>query len=267
MKNPSSPAPSPPIALTIAGSDSGGGAGIQMDLAVFRALGLHGLSAITCLTAQNPSAVNAVHAATPDFVQQQLRTVADFFALGAIKTGMLFNREIIREAAAFVREHPELPVVVDPVMVATSGGVLLEGQAIQTLREELLPLAALVTPNLDEVGVLLGQTPGNEEEMRKAGERLRDHYAVPFLLKGGHLPGDQLVDLLFLMDGSVETWPSRRVENLDTHGSGCLLSAAIAGFLAKGEALPQAVREGLAFFRKAAGNPKSLGGTNFLNPG
>lgn len=237
-----------------------------MDLAVFRALKLHGLSAITCLTAQNPIAVNAVHPSPPDFVHQQLNTVAGFFPLGAAKTGMLFNREIIRMVAEFLRQNPALPAVIDPVMVASSGAVLLEEEAIQTLREELLPLAALVTPNLDEVGVLLDETPRTKEQMIKAGETLRQQYSVPFLLKGGHLEGEHLVDLLFLMDGTMREMPSERIDGLDTHGSGCLLAAAIAGFLAHGKPLPEAVADGLAFFRKTAEHPKHLNGTAFLNP-
>ncbi|MCC5788476.1 MAG: bifunctional hydroxymethylpyrimidine kinase/phosphomethylpyrimidine kinase [Opitutales bacterium] len=257
---------SPPVALTVAGSDSGGGAGIQMDLAVFRALKLHGLSVITCLTAQNPSAVNAVHPSPSDFVRQQLGTVDEYFTLRAVKTGMLFNRKIIREVANFLRQRPELPAVIDPVMVASSGAVLLEKEAIQTLREELLPLAALVTPNLDEVGVLLDETPQTKEEMVEAGETLRQQYSVPFLLKGGHLESEQLVDLLFLMDGTMREMPSQRIGGLDTHGSGCLLAAAIAGFLAQGKPLPEAVENGLAFFRRAAEHPKQLNGTAFLNP-
>ena len=252
--------------LTIAGSDSGGGAGIQMDLAVFRALETHGLSAITCLTAQNPETVRAVHPVPTEFLVSQLSTLVEYFPLGAVKTGMLFNEEIISEVSAFLQNHPRLPVVIDPVMVATSGAVLLQEEAIYALREKLLPRATLVTPNLDEVAVLTGSKPTDLETMRQAGRDLFRQYQSPFLIKGGHLEGDQLVDVLILNETEYREFPSSRISGLNTHGSGCLLAAAIAASLARGHELEEAVTKGLAFFQKAANHPQSLGPDSFLNP-
>ena len=223
-----------PVALSIAGSDSGGGAGIQADLLTFAANGVFGTTAITCLTAQNPDGVTAVQSMPAEFVSEQIHQVHRFFALGAIKTGMLFNTEIIEAVAAFVQTHPEIPLVVDPVMVATSGARLLEESAIEALQARLLPQASLITPNLDEAAVLLGRRPSTVPEMEAAAAELAAKVGVPVLLKGGHLEQErELVDILATADGNCSAFTALRIDKVNTHGSGCTLSSAIAANLAR----------------------------------
>lgn len=254
----------PPVALTIAGSDSGGGAGIQADLLTFAALGVFGTTAITCLTAQNPAGVASVHEAPAEFVAQQMRQVTDYFRVRALKTGMLFSEAIVRAVAAFLGERPQIPAVIDPVMVATSGAVLLQPRAITAITESLLPLAAIVTPNLDEVGVLLGHKPADASEATDAARALARKFDVPFLVKGGHLAGDALVDVLARPRGSPRVFRSRRVPGVDTHGSGCTLSAGIAALLARGETLETAVAGARAYLRRGLTHPLTLGGRKFI---
>jgi len=231
----------PPIALTIAGSDSGGGAGIQADLKTFSALGVYGASAITALTAQNTREVRAVHAAPADFVRCQLDAVYEDLAVGATKIGMLGEASIIRAVAAGLRAHRAGNLVLDPVMVAKSGDSLLAADAEAALLEELLPLAELITPNLPEAGVLLGRAaPTDETGMRRAAEDLLSRGARAVLLKGGHLGGERCVDLF--CDGHRELrFESPRRHTANTHGTGCTLSAAIAALLARGLPLAEAV--------------------------
>jgi hydroxymethylpyrimidine/phosphomethylpyrimidine kinase len=253
-----------PIALTIAGSDSGGGAGIQADLKTFTANRVFGLTAITCLTAQNPDSVTRVMPVEADFLREQLLQVDRFFRISAVKTGMLFSPDLIREVARFLAERPQIPAVIDPVMVATSGAVLLEAEAVRILQEELLPLAAVVTPNLDEAGVLLGRKP-NRAEMDDAARALAGQIGKPVLLKGGHLAETLLVDILAEPGGNLHRFEDARIENVDTHGSGCTLSAAIAAELAKGAALVEAVANARAYLRHALGQPLEVGGRSFIN--
>ncbi len=259
------PTSSLPVALTIAGSDSGGGAGIQADVLTFAALGVFGTTAITCLTAQNPNGVSGVHEAPAEMVREQMRQVGDFFAPRAAKTGMLFSRAIIREVAAFVKERKrKMKTVVDPVMVATSGARLLREDAIEAMLQELVPLAALVTPNLDEAAVMLGQRPSNRGEAIDAADELARRFRVPFLLKGGHMPGEKLFDVLAVPKAAPAVFSSRRIENVDTHGSGCTLSAAIAALLARGATLEEATAGGRAFLRKGLRHPLRVRGKNYI---
>lgn len=259
--------PSPPCVLTIAGSDSGGGAGIQMDLRTITALGGHGLTAITCLTAQNPAEVRGVVPTPASFLCTQLETLRDGFRIRTMKTGMLYAEDLIAEVAAFAQSHPDIPLVVDPVMVATSGAVLLQPKAINALTRQLLPRAHVVTPNLDEVGVLLGRKPENEKEMAEAGTDLTRRFGVPFLIKGGHLANrTEIVDLLCQPDEEPLAFHGAYLDHLDTHGSGCLLSAALATLLAHGNSIPHAVREAHAFFRRAAVPGQRLGNAVYLAP-
>lgn len=253
-------------ALTVAGSDSGGGAGIQADLLTFAARGVFGTTAITCLTAQNPDGVSAVEALPPPFVREQMEQVARYFPLGAAKTGMLLNAGIIKEVAAFFAEHGDLPLVVDPVMVATSGAVLLEKSAIAALREQLLPRATVITPNLDEAAVFLGRSI-HPEEMEAAALRLSDVFGTAILLKGGHLPGEDLLDVLVIPGEATRLLRHERIPGVHTHGSGCTLASAIAAELAKGGALPDAVETALAYLRAGMRTPLPIGREHFIAHG
>ena len=253
-----------PVALSIAGSDSGGGAGVQADLLTFAAHGVFGTTAITCLTAQNPGGVSGVTAVEPEFVAEQARQVFRFFRVRAVKTGMLFNAPIIAAVAAVLAEQGGVPVVVDPVMVATSGARLLQAEAVAAVCERLLPRAALVTPNLDEAAVLLGRPPADECAMRAGALELARRFGVPFLLKGGHLGGDELVDVLATPDGRTERWAGVRIEGVDTHGSGCTLSSAIAAHLALGRPLAEAVAAGRDYLRRGMERGVATGGRRFI---
>ncbi len=245
-----------PVALTIAGSDSGGGAGIQADLKTFAALGVFGTTAITCLTAQNPREVAGVHPAPPEFVAEQIRAVLRGFRVRAAKTGMLFSAEIIAAAAdALARAEDPFPLVVDPVMVATSGARLLREDAVEALRERLLPLATVVTPNLPEAEILLGEPIPDVDSARRAAGELAARLGAACLVKGGHLEeGEEVVDLLG-WKGDVLEFRSPRIRGVSTHGSGCTLSAAIAAGLAKGRDVPGAVETAHGWLARALANP------------
>ena len=264
-----------PVALTIAGSDSGGGAGIQADLKTFAALGVHGASAITCLTAQNPKRVLEIESCSPKMLQRQIAAVFQELPPAAVKTGMLFSAANVRAVAGFFRNpkseirNPKL--VVDPVMVSTSGARLLEPAAIKTLREKLLPLAALVTPNLDETEILTGRWPASVEEMREAAREIHSRFGCAALVKGGHLNhspaatgrrnrggGRDAVDIFF--DGKTELLLSAPfVKGVCTHGTGCTYSAAICAALALGHDLPRAVEIGKRFVTAAISGSYKIG--------
>ncbi|MGA2786020.1 MAG: bifunctional hydroxymethylpyrimidine kinase/phosphomethylpyrimidine kinase [Verrucomicrobiota bacterium] len=233
-----------PVALTIAGSDSGGGAGIQADLKTFAALGVHGASVITCLTAQNPRRVLAVEPCSPEIVRQQMRAVFEELRPAAAKTGMLFSEEIIRAVAFFFKGRKHLPLVVDPVMISTSGASLLKPAAIKILQRQLLPLAVLATPNLDEAEILTGRKIASVENMRAAAREIHTRFGCAALVKGGHLRGVRdAVDIFF--DGRTELLlRAPFVRGVSTHGTGCTYSAAIAAALALGRDLPHAVEAG-----------------------
>lgn len=244
-------------ALTIAGSDSGGGAGIQADLKTFSALGVFGMSALTAITAQNTVGVTAVFELPPEIVAAQIDAVLTDIGADAAKTGMIANSEIIRVVAAKVREHEIANFVVDPVMVATSGDRLLRDDAVSALRTELLPLATVVTPNLPEAAVLAEREVVSLEGMREAARAILGMGAKSVLVKGGHLAGEA-TDLLY--DGStfVEL-PSPRIETTSTHGTGCTLASAIAALLARGESLEDAVRKAKAYVTTAIERAFPLG--------
>ena len=251
-----------PIALTIAGSDSGGGAGIQADLKTFAALGVHGTSVIACLTAQNPKAVLGAVAVEARFVRKQMDAVFAELRPAAVKTGMLFSAEIIRTVREFLAKE-KAALVVDPVMVSTSGARLLEEDAVAEMKR-LFSIAAIVTPNLDEAEVLLGRKLKTPEELRVAARELRDEFGCAVLVKGGHLKTDEAVDFFF--DGKRELMLSaRRVKGVATHGTGCTYAAAIAAGLAKGMKLEKAVVAAKEFVTRAiigsvrVGNHQALG--------
>ncbi len=245
MTTPATPASARPRyarVLTIAGSDSGGGAGIQADLKTFAALGCYGMSAITALTAQNTVGVQGIHAVPPAFLKSQLQSVIEDIGVDAVKIGMLHEPGVV-EVVAWALEHYQLQrVVLDPVMVATSGDRLIADATVQVLVDRLFPLATVITPNLDEASLLLNRPIAAVGELSAAAQALLSQGAQAVLLKGGHLPGDQVVDLLAQPGRADVVLASRRMASRNTHGTGCTLSSAIAAYLALGEPLERAVR-------------------------
>ncbi len=255
--------PSVPSALTIAGSDSGGGAGVQADLKTFTALGIHGLSAITCLTAQNPRAVLGVQATKPAMLRLQLEAISQGFAFGAIKTGMLYSRALINEVVIFVTAKHRIPLVIDPVMIATSGARLLNRSAMSALTDRLLPLATLITPNLPEAGALLGTRLRDIEDQRRAARELCHRFGCAVIVKGGHLKGAEAADIYFDgLDELLLTAPF--LHGIKTHGTGCTFSAAVTACLARGLALSAAVSEAKQFVTDAIAGSRRAGSHSVL---
>ena len=254
-----------PIALTIAGSDSGGGAGIQADLKTFAALGVHGTSAITCLTAQNPRGVRGIQACSPAFVRKQIEAVFDELTPAAIKTGMLYSVEIVRVVVSFFERHKFTPLVVDPVMVATSGARLLKPAALALLKDELLPRAVLVTPNLPEAELLVGKKLRSVEDMRQAARLIQQRYGCAALVKGGHLGGlKEAIDIFY--DGNTELLLAAPfIKGVHPHGTGCTYSAAITGFLAREYGIYKSVGLAKQYISDAIANGYLAGGHFALN--
>jgi hydroxymethylpyrimidine/phosphomethylpyrimidine kinase len=237
-------------ALTIAGSDSGGGAGIQADLKTFQELDVYGMSALTAVTAQNTNGVQAVYPLSPEAVIQQIRSVGSDIRVDALKTGMLFSGEIIRAVAEAIQEFGWKKVVVDPVMIAKGGSVLLQEEAIQALTESLLPLTEVVTPNIPEAEKLTGMAIVTPLDKREAAKRLAGYGAKYVIVKGGHDSGAEAVDLLF--DGhSFTEIAGRRVDTVHTHGTGCTFSAALTAGLARGMEIAAAASQAKAFIQAA----------------
>jgi hydroxymethylpyrimidine/phosphomethylpyrimidine kinase len=240
-----------PIAMTIAGSDSGGGAGIQADLKTFAALGVYGCSAIASLTAQNTQGVQGVLSISPAFVQAQIQSVLSDIQVGAIKTGMLATAEIINAVADVLKGFVQIPLVLDPVMVATSGDRLLAEDAIKTLIENLIPRAIILTPNLLEAAALLNKPIAqNITEMQQQAELLLAMGAQAVLMKGGHGQGDHATDVLLTLDG-FELFSAARIATKNTHGTGCTLASAIAAGLAKKLSLRDAVAQAKEYLHNA----------------
>jgi hydroxymethylpyrimidine/phosphomethylpyrimidine kinase len=246
------------IALTIAGSDSGGGAGIQADLKTFQQFGVFGTSVIVALTAQNTRQVRAVESVSESMVSEQLTALAEDLPPAALKTGMLAEAGLVRLVARAIRQNGWGPLVVDPVMVSTSGARLLSTEAEEVVREDLLPLAALVTPNLDEAAILTGRVVHDVPTMERAGASLIRFGAGAALIKGGHLSGALLTDVLVTPSGARH-FSHPRIETDSVHGTGCTLSAAITAGLALGRPLEQAVEDGLDFVRRAIAAAPDLG--------
>ena len=240
-----------PVTLTIAGSDSGGGAGIQADLKTFAALGVHGTCAITCVTAQNPCGISGIQPIRTELVVRQIESVFAELRPAAVKTGMLFSTAIIREVANFFAGGKRVPLVVDPVMMATSGALLWQPSGLRVLQERLLPLATLVTPNLDEAEILTGRRLRTLGDLPAAARELHERFGCAVLLKGGHLRNmSQAVDVFF--DGKMlREFAARRVCGVSTHGTGCTYSAAIAAGLARGEVLPIAIASAKRYVTRA----------------
>jgi hydroxymethylpyrimidine/phosphomethylpyrimidine kinase len=255
-------------ALTIAGSDSGGGAGIQADLKTFHALGVWGTSAITAVTVQNTKGVSGYEEISPETAAEQIRSVVTDIGVDAAKTGMLASAAIIEAVAEAVRDTSVPNLVVDPVSVSKHGHPLLAEDAVDALRSRIVPLATLVTPNLPEAALLAGFPVRSEDDMVPAGRAILDLGAAAALVKGGHLEGSrESVDLLVTAEG-VQPFAAARIDTPHTHGTGCVLSAAIAAHLARGAELVEAVREGKAFVTEAIRAHLEIGqGIGPVNPG
>jgi len=247
-----------PVALTIAGSDSGAGAGIQADLKTFAALGVYGVTVVTAITAQNTVGVIAVQDVDQDMIAAQLDAVADDFVVAALKTGMLSSAGTIETVVAGIRRHGLRPLVVDPVMVAKSGDRLLREDAVEALRRRLLPLAAVVTPNIPEAEVLAGRSIHSREDRLSAARAIMELGAHAVVIKGGHSDDDPIVDLL-VDGGGVHEFRAPRIATTSTHGTGCTFSAAIAAALARGQDLTAAVGEARAYLSRALAAAPGLG--------
>ena len=244
-----------PVALSIAGSDSSAGAGIQADLKTFSALGVYGLTAVTCIVAEIPGKVSTIEPVSATIVGRQIEVLVKNFSIGAMKTGLLCSAEIISTVVNTIRgvgrmSAPRIPVVIDPVIVATSGDPLLEPAAIEAYEKELFPLATLITPNLDEAERLLGTEIKDRRSMLRVGKELHREFGTAILLKGGHLRGHHAVDLLFV-DRKVVEFSAPFVNDVKTHGTGCTYSAAITAGIAAGLSLEKAIGQAKKFVTEA----------------
>jgi hydroxymethylpyrimidine/phosphomethylpyrimidine kinase len=258
-----------PVALSIAGSDSSAGAGIQADLKTFSALGVYGLTTVTCVVAELPGKVSRIEPVSARIVREQIDVLAKSFPIAAIKTGLLCSAGIVSTVAKALRHTArmfarQIPLVIDPVIIATSGDRLLEPVAIEAYTKELFPLASLITPNLDEAEQLLGTRIRGRRSMHHAGKTLQKEFGTAILLKGGHLAGDRAVDLLFV-DGKVVEFSAPFVRGVATHGTGCAYSAAITGNLACGLPLEKAIRQAKKFVTEAIRNRFQWGDLHALN--
>lgn len=241
-----------PQALTIAGSDSGGGAGIQADLKTFQERHVFGTSVIVAVTAQNTLGVQAIHKVPLNIVNEQLRSVFSDFSIGALKTGMLPDTEIMCAVAAELRKHPEIPVVVDPVMIAKGGASLMENEAAATLIREILPLSTVLTPNVPEAEVITGMTITNADDLLAAAKKIQGMGARNVVIKGGHrLETIDAEDILLAENGEVVRLNAERIDTVRTHGTGCTYSACITAELAKGKSVKEAVTTAKAFIAAA----------------
>jgi hydroxymethylpyrimidine/phosphomethylpyrimidine kinase len=240
-----------PVALSIAGSDSSAGAGIQADLKTFTALDVYGLTAVTCVVAETPGKVARIEPMRSELVREQIALVTKSFPVRAIKTGLLCNASIVKAVAnAIVDLARDVPVVVDPVMIATSGDPLLSADAVAAYEKDLFPLATLLTPNLDEAAKLLGESIQDRQSLARAARALSEKYRTNVLLKGGHLSGDDAVDLLCL-DGKIVEFAAPFVRRISTHGTGCTYSAAIAAGLARGDSLEMSIKRAKEFVTRS----------------
>jgi hydroxymethylpyrimidine/phosphomethylpyrimidine kinase len=259
-----------PRVLSIAGSDSGGGAGIQADLKTFAALGCVGMTAITALTAQNTLGVRSIHAVPLQILADQIDAVVEDIGVDAVKIGMLHSADTVRTVAAALRRHGLHKVVLDPVMIATSGAKLIDEEAIDVLVRALFPLASVVTPNLDEAALLVGRPLHSEQDMEQAARELIERGARAVLLKGGHLAGDTVSDLLLARGAAPQWMRAPRIPTPNTHGTGCTLSSAIASHLALGADLPAAVMRAREYVRgalEAGARVRTGAGSGPLNHG
>lgn len=245
------------IALTIAGSDSGGGAGIQADLKTFQELGVFGTTVITALTAQNTKGVHGIYEVTPNFVEQQLEVLFDDFPIKAMKTGMLFSAEIINVVAEIVKQK-NIPLIVDPVMIAKGGASLLQDAAMVALKEKLLPFTTICTPNIPEAEVLTDITIRTTKDIEKAARKLLNFGVKCVVMKGGHLEGEQAIDTVY-MENNIFTISAPRIDTKDTHGTGCTFSAAITANIANGLPVIDSIVEAKKFIQLAIATPLQIG--------
>lgn len=236
----------PPVALTIAGSDCSSGAGIQADLKTFQHFGVHALTAVTCVVSETANIVRAVHPIPVDVLEDQIFLMFESFPIAAIKTGMLFSAAHVRAVVALLAQATGIPLVVDPVMIASTGDSLLEPEAVALYQSHLLPLARLITPNLPEAEVLLGERIPDEASLESAARQLSAHFSTAVLLKGGHLKGGECVDLL-CDAGKIHRFSAKRIPLPGSHDTGCTLSAAITAALARGDPLATAVASAKAY--------------------
>src|SRR5258707_4804962 len=248
-----------PVALSVAVSDSSVGAGIQADMKTFSARGVYGLTAVTCVVAEIPGKVSRIEPVSAKIVSEQIEVLAKSFPIAAIKIGLLCSAEIVSAVAKTILDlekmfAPRIPLVVDPVFIATSGDPLLDPAAIETYEKELFPLASLITPNLDEAGRLLGRKIKDRQSMHHAGKELENRFGTGILLKGGHLAGERAVDLLF-NNGKVLEFSAPFVHGVATHGTGCTYSAAITADLAKGLSLEEAITQAKKFVTNSIARP------------
>ena len=254
-----------PVTLTIAGSDNSGGAGIQADLKTFTRYGVYGTTAVTCVVAEHPGRVSRITAEPPSMVAEQICLVFEAFPVAAAKTGMLFSAGIIRSVAREMRRRRKMKLVVDPVMLATSGAALLKPEAERAMARELFPLATVVTPNLDEAARLLGRKLKTPEATQEAAIELARKWSVPFLVKGGHLKLGTASDYLAWPNGKTRVFSVKRVRGVETHGTGCTYSAAICAGLAKGQSLEKAVAKAKGFITRAIRRHLKMGRCTPLN--
>lgn len=255
-----------PVALTVAGSDSGGGAGIQADLKTFAALGVYGASAVVAITAQNTKSIKKVHEIPLEVVEEQINAVLEDVEVGAVKTGMLYNSKIVLTVAKLLRNY-KLPLVVDPVILAKDGTQLLKGEAIEALVNELLPIATIVTPNIPEAERLTGILAKDVESIKLAAKKIVEDYgAKATVIKGGHLPGNESIDILYY-EGKYRELKTNKIATKNTHGTGCVFSAAITAELAKGKQIQEAVELAKNFVTQAINYSLPIGkGQGPVNP-
>jgi hydroxymethylpyrimidine/phosphomethylpyrimidine kinase len=249
----------PPVALTIAGSDSSGGAGIQADLKTFHTFGVFGCSAVTAVTAQNTLGVTAIHAVPEEVVREQVRAVATDIPPDAVKTGMLASAALVETVAHAIAEHQLPNYVLDPVMISTSGHRLLDKDAEDTIRRKLVPLATVVTPNLHEARILTDLPVSGTSDLADAARAILDLGARAVLVKGGHLDGDEVVDLLLTEEGEEYVWSRPRLDTRAGHGTGCTLAAALVAGLASGRTLSDAAADAVDFVARALARAPRLG--------
>ena len=253
-----------PVALTIAGSDSSAGAGIQADLKTFSAVGVYGLNAVTCVVAEIPGKVSRIEPVSAEMVREQIAVLTKNFPVRAMKTGLLCSAAIISSVArSIVDLGPDIPLVVDPVITATGGDRLLDPKAIDAYQKELFPIASLITPNLDEAVQLGASKIRDRKSMERAGQKLADKFKTAILLKGGHLSGKDAVDLLFA-NGKIQEFSAPFIRNVATHGTGCTYSAAITAGLAKGLPLTDAISDAKRFVTGAIRNHHRWGDVHAL---
>ena len=246
-----------PVVLSIAGSDCSGGAGIQADIKTISALGAYAASVITAVTVQNTRGVKAVHIVPAEIVQGQIEAVMEDLRPDALKIGMVSEPALVKIIAGCLLKYPHCPIVYDPVMVSTSGRKLMAKDAIQLIKEELFPLTSLITPNLDETEVLTGKKITTAEEMKEAARQLSEEYHTAVLVKGGHLEGNEMQDVLFT-DENAYIYKEKKIESRNLHGTGCTLSSSIATYLALGLPMDQAVGKAKSYVSKAIDAGKEI---------